>query len=256
VCAHTAIINCSVTECSNDVEMHETESQLAEDEATRESKERCAMMEEEEGACPQGEGGTTDQGEMSQDGEEKYAFVAGSDEGGVEGKGKTADEEEDMSQDEGDTIQNQQEDVVAAGNGEPGDEGGEHGGEGKIEATGKEEQPPAEEGEMSQDEDVPKLKETEPADADGSNGRVDDMGRTGETAGDGGETAGDGQVDEEGRAKERGGADKGAKVEEMASQGSTSDSDSDSDSETYQFPDTLKEFKYHFKDGMYNRCSV
>lgn len=229
---HTA--NITIPECGGDVDM---ESQLAEDGAANESKESCVVMQEGEGACPQGgEDERREQEEMSQDGEgdqEKESGVAGSDEGGGEGRGggkeETVDEEDEMSQDRGDNIQTQQEDVVAASDG--GDEG--RGGEGKTEPTGKEEQQSTQEGEdlMSQDEEDTTHTETEPAGDD----------RLGDEGGEGRE--------EETQAGASG-VDKGAKVEEMASQGSTSDTDSDS--EPHQFDDytTLKEFGYHFKDGI------
>lgn len=228
--AHTA--NITITGCIDDVEM---ESQLAEDGAASESKESCTVIQEGQGACPQGgEGQRGELEEMSQDGEsdqEKESAVAGSDEGGDEGRGGENEETVDeMSQDEGDNIQTPQEDVVAsaiASDDQPGDEGGEHEqgpGDGKIEPTDKEEQQPAQEGEdmMSQDEDVTRT-ETE-------------------TTGDEGGAASAGPSD----------VDKEANIKEMASQGRSS-SDTDSDSEPHDFNDytTLEEFGYHFKHGIF-----
>ena len=227
--AHT--VNIAITGCIDDVEM---ESQLAEEGAANESKESCAVIQEGEGACPQGgEGQRGELEETSQDGEsdqEKESAVAGSDEGGDEGRGgeneETVDEEDEMSQDEGDNIQTPQEDAAIASDDQPGDEGGghEHGpGDGKTEPTDKEEQQPTQEGEdadaMSQ-EDATQTETEPPGDEWGVGAGPSDV-------------------------------DKGTKVEEMASQGSSS-SDTDSDSEPHNFKDytTLKEFGYHFKNGI------
>ena len=242
------VSNTTITECgADDVEM---DSQLVDDGGAKESKQGCNVMEEE--VCLQrgeGEGQqqpTTEQGEeeMSQDegdNRDKDAVAPSDDQAGDEGrggKGQAADEEEEMSQDGGDTQQTQQKDVVAPSDDQAGDEEREHRG-GKVEAIGEEEQQPADEGEevMSQDEeDKPQTQLTQQKDAVPADAHGDDQV---------GDEGGEGKAEETAGAT---GADKAAKVEEMASQGSGSDSDSDSEIPT--FPNTLKEFGYYFKEGI------
>lgn len=133
----------------------------------------------------------------------------------------TEEKEEEMSQDERET---KSDDTAApsdkkAGGEEKGMTAGE--GEQQLSVEG--------EGEMSQDEgDMQTMqhKDTVPAVVLGDNQAGDEWGKQGENV----EAAG------------------AAKLEEMASQGSSSDTDSDS--EPSGFPRTLEGFGYHFKDGV------
>ena len=224
-----------LTECGgSDVEMN---SQLVDDEGAVEAKKICVEVE---GACPATErgGDEVEEEEMSQDGgdtnQDVDTVVPGNDEaGGGGGRGEGKEE-----------IANEEEEDMSQDGGETssGDGRREHGGEGKVA------QPADEGGEvMSQGEGDPcnnqteltQHQDTEPAEAHEDN-QVGDEGGPGEGKVE--ETTGAaGGLDEEVKPKAEG----------MTPQGSCSGSDTeDSDSEIPQFPKTLEGFGYHFKEGV------